>query len=58
VVFKDVTLTAELLETSESAGETQYQFQLLGSYLKQNKQKQKKPLVNSTDAMNSLLCKG
>lgn len=41
VVFKDVTLITELLETSESAGGTQCQFQLLGSYLKQNKQKQK-----------------
>lgn len=63
VVFKDVTLITELLETSESAGGTQCQFQLLGSYLKQNKQKQKpkkkkKPLVNSSDAVNSPLCKG
>lgn len=58
-MFKDVTLIAELLQTSESAGGTQCWFQLLGSYLKQNKQKQKKkPLVNSTDAVNSLLCKG
>jgi len=40
VVFKDVTLITELSETNESAGGAQCQFQLLGSYLKQNKKKQ------------------
>jgi len=40
VVFKDVTLITELSETNESAGGAQCQFQLLGSYFKQNKKTQ------------------